>query len=48
MVVVSMGAVIATTWIMAWHTGTQNAFGAAILMTLAAIGVLTINWILDR
>lgn len=48
MVVVSMGAVIATTWIMALQTDTQNSFGAAILMTLVALGVLGIYWVLNR
>lgn len=40
--------IIAVTWILALETGTQNAFGAAILMTFAAIGVLVIHWILNR
>lgn len=48
MVVVSLTAVIATTWILALQTDTQNSFGAAILMTLVALGVLGIYWILAR
>ena len=48
MVTVSMFAAIATIWIIALQTGTQNVIGAAILMTIVGLGVLAINWILDR
>lgn len=48
MVVVSMCAAIAVAWVLALQTGTQNAIGAAILMTIVGLGVLSINWILDR
>jgi len=48
MVVVGLVAVIGATWIVAWHTGTQNSIGAAILITIVGLGVLAINWILNR
>ena len=40
--------VIGATWIVAWYSGTQNTFGAAILMTIVGLGVLAIYWVLDR
>lgn len=41
-------AVIGTAWIVAWYSGTQNTFGAAIMMTIVGLGVLAIYWVLDR
>lgn len=42
------GTTIAATWIIAWRIGTQAATAGAILMTLAALGVLVIYSILVR
>lgn len=42
MVVVSMFAVIATTWIIAWHIGSQAAIAGAVVMTIVLLGVLVI------
>lgn len=35
-------------WVLAWHLGTQAAIAGALVMTLTLVGVLAINWILDR
>jgi len=39
-------ALLATTWIMAGYIGTQAAIAGAVVMTVAAVGVLVIHLIL--
>lgn len=48
MIVVCATALCACVWIVAWYLGTQAVIAGALVMTLTLVGVLAINWILDR
>lgn len=41
-------AILGSTWIFAWHIGSQAAIAGAIVMTFAILGVLAIYWGLNR
>ena len=48
MIVPVLFALLATTWILAWHIGTQAAIAGAVVMTVAAVGILVIYFTLKN
>lgn len=42
------GTTIAATWIIAWRIGTQAATAGAVVMTVAAVGILVIYFTLKN